>query len=42
MDVYGRMDGQIECFGGDVNRMGCGMGWFGVDWDGKGDVGWGG
>ena len=31
----------MECFGGDVNRMECGMGWSGVDWVGKGDVGWG-
>ena len=32
----------MECFDGDVNRMVCGMGWSGVDWVWKGDVGWGG
>ena len=31
----------MECFGWDVNRMVCGMGWSGVDWVGMGDVGWG-
>ena len=31
----------MECFSGDVDRMVCGMGWSGVDWIGKGDVGWG-
>ena len=31
----------MECFGGGVNRMVCGMGWSGVDWDGKGDGGGG-
>lgn len=29
----------MECFSGDVNRMECGVGWSGVDWDGKGDGG---
>ena len=29
----------MECFGGDVNRMECGMRWFGVGWIGKGDGG---
>ena len=29
----------MECFGGDVNRMVCGMGWSGVGWVGKGDGG---
>ena len=26
----------MECFGGDVNRMVCGMGWSGIglDWEG--------
>ena len=27
----------MECLGGGVNRMVCGMGWSGVDWIGKGD-----
>ena len=33
----------MECFGGSVNRMVCGMGgWivWGYDWLGLGDVGW--
>lgn len=32
-----RIDEQMECFGEDVNRMQCGMGWSGVDWVWKGD-----
>ena len=32
----------MKCLGRDVNRMVCGMGLCGVDWAGKGDVGWGG
>ena len=35
------MDRWMECLGRNVNRMVCGMGWSGVDWVGKGDVGWG-
>ena len=31
----------MECFGGDVNRMVCGMGMVWGGWIGKGDVGWG-
>ena len=33
------MEGWMECFGGDVNRMVCGMGWSGGGWIGKGDGG---
>ena len=29
----------MECLGGGVNRMVCGMGWSSVDWIGKGDGG---
>ena len=32
----------MECLGEDVDKMVYGMGWSGVDWVGKGDVGWGG
>ena len=35
----GCVDGRMECLGGDVNRIVCGMGWSGGDWVGKGDVG---
>ena len=31
------MEGWMECFDGDVNRMQYGMGWSGVGWIGKGD-----
>ena len=31
----------MECLGRDVNRRVCWMGWSGVDWVWKGDVGWG-
>ena len=31
----------MECLGGDVNRMVCGMGWSGDGWLGWGGVGWG-
>ena len=33
------IDRQMECFSGDVNRMQCGIGWSGVDWNGMGDGG---
>ena len=29
----------MECLGGGVNRMVCGMGWLSVDWVGIGDGG---
>ena len=35
--IDGWKDRWMECFGGSVNRMVCGMGWSGVDWVGKGD-----
>ena len=41
VQMDGRIDEQMECFGEDVNRMQCGMGWSGVGWVWKGDVGWG-
>ena len=31
------IDGWMECLGGDVNRMVCGMGWSVGGWIGKGD-----
>ena len=35
------MEGWMECFDGDVNRMVCGWIVWGYDWLGLGDVGWG-
>ena len=37
VQMDGRIDEQMECFGEDVNRMVCGGGWSGVGWIGKGD-----
>ena len=40
VDVYGRMGGWMVCFGGDVNRMVCGIRGWGpgvrLNWDGLG------